>query len=366
MKKIISSILILFIQFLFPETYAQLNELHGIKEELRSGLHSSNLLKMTFFNEGSFGSISPLRNSMIRGEWPSGSGHLYLIKSDLFVGAEILVDEQFLHILSESLILLPNGGTHDGQPPAYDYKTFLPLPGFADTAGERIAMAKGSNEWPNSWPAYWPDKMDDPADPGWRNDAVDNNPDKAAWNGYFGKNIFNADEESYYVADDYNNDEFMSLFLPDSIEPDRGGLGIRMYVRTFQWSKTTFEDALITHYSFENIGTYNHDKMIFAINISNNMGDTFTQGDGGDDLAGFDKAKNLVYTYDLNDIGAGGWAPVGYFGGAFLESPGNFYDGIDNDNDGKNLAGPVISEELWQPDTLTINDPIIIIIRGKK
>jgi hypothetical protein len=359
MKKIIHSILILFINILFvnilsTKTYAQLNELHGIKEELRMGHHSGNLLRMTFFNEGSFGSISPRTPQMIRGEWPINSGHLYLLKSDLFVGAEVISNGQPLHIISESLTIPPIGATQD-------YKTFLPLPGFADTAGERIAMAKGPNEWPNSWPAYWPDKMNDPTDPGWRNDAVDNNPDKAAWNGYFGKNIFNADEESYYVADDYNNDEFMSLFLPDSLDQLRGGLGLRMYVRSFQWSKTSFEDALITHYSFENIGTYKHNKMIFAINFNNNMGDTETIGDGGDDLAGFDKAKNLVYTYDLNDIGAGSWSPVGYFGGAFLESPGNFYDGIDNDNDDKNFTGPVITEELWQPDTLTFNDPVIII-----
>jgi hypothetical protein len=202
--------------------------------------------------------------------------------------------------------------------------------------------------------------MNDPSDPGWRNNAVDNNPNKAAWNGYFGKNIFNADEESYYVADDYNNDEFISRFLPDSLDTLRGGLGIRMYVRTFQWSKTAFENALIAHYNFENIGTYNHDKMIFAIHIGNNMGDTYLSGDAGDDMAGYSKTKNLVYTYDLDDVGAGGWNPVGYFCGAFLETPGNFYDGIDNDNDGKNFTGPVITEELWQPKILTLSNTIII------
>ena len=37
-------------------------------------------------------------------------------------------------------------------------------------------------------------------------------------------------------------------------------------------------------------------------------------------------------------IGAGGWSPVGRAGVAFLESPGNPYDGIDNDNDA--IIGP--------------------------
>jgi hypothetical protein len=359
MKKIKHSILILFItQFFFPKTYAQLNELHGTQTEFKMGMHSGNLFKISFFNDGTIGGIFPTTAIQSRGEWPIGSGHLYLLSTNIFVGAEVIDKlENPLHILSENRgYVYPSSYSN----PLSEWWTFLPLPGFSDPDGNRIAMAKGSAEWPNSWPAYWPDKLNDPADPGWRNDNIDNDPEKAAWNGYFGKDVFNADEESYFVADDYMNREFMSLFLPDSLEPDRGGLGLRMYVRTFQWSKTAFENALITHYSFENIGTYNHDKMIFAIHIINNMGDTYLSGDAGDDMAGYSKTKNLVYTYDLDDVGAGGWNPVGYFCGAFLETPGNFYDGIDNDNDGKNFTGPVITEELWQPKILTLSNTIII------
>ena len=363
MKKIIRLFIILFAaHFLFSESYTQLNELHGEQKEFRMGLHSGNLFRISFFNDGTLGRIFPPAPTQIGGEWPVGSGRLYLINGDIFVAAEVITKEGHpLHIISENRSYGVGGSNGDSDPTTGEWWTFLPLPGFADPDGDRIAMAKGSAEWPKSWPAYWPDKMNDPSDPGWRNDAVDNNPDKAAWNGYFGKDVFNADEESYFVADDYMNREFMSSFLPDSLNPDRGGLGIRMYVRTFQWSKTAFENALIAHYNFENIGTYNHDKMIFAIHITNNMGDTFTGGDAGDDMGGYSKSKNLVYTYDLNNIGAGDWNPVGYFGSAFLETPGNSYDGIDNDNDGKNLPGSVISEELWQPKTLSLNNDIILI-----
>ncbi|HVO75163.1 MAG TPA: T9SS type A sorting domain-containing protein [Ignavibacteriaceae bacterium] len=363
MKIVIHTILILFLtHLLFQETYAQSNELHGDQKEFKMGVHSGNLFRLSFFNDGTFGATTPMTANQFRGEWPIGSGHLYLINGDIFAGAEVInKDGQSLHIISENRSIGILGSYGDSDPATAEWWTFLPLPGFSDPDGDRIAMAKGSAEWPNSWPAYWPDKMSDTEDPGWRNDALDNNPDKAAWNGYFGKNVFNADEESYFVADDYMNREFMSLFLPDTLNTDRGGLGIRMYVRNFQWSKTAFQDALITHYSFENIGTYNHDKMIFAIKISNNMGDTNLGGDAGDDMAGCSKTKNLVYEYDLNDIGADGWSPVGYFGGAFLETPGNFYDGIDNDNDGKNFSGPVITEELWQTRTLTLNNTIVMI-----
>jgi len=50
---------------------------------------------------------------------------------------------------------------------------------------------------PTSWPPYWPDKMNE-TDPGWT----------GKWNGLFGKGVFNADQESYYVMDDNNDEEF--------------------------------------------------------------------------------------------------------------------------------------------------------------
>ncbi len=235
------------------------------------------------------------------------------------------------------------GGSRGDQDPVTGaWWTFLPLPGFADPDGDRIAMSKGSSEWPNSWPSFWPDKYNEVDDPGWRNDDIDGNPNKAAWNGYFGKNVFNADEESYFVADDYMNREFD--FYPDSTDLNRKGLGLRIYVRGFQWAKAAVEDALFCLYDIENIGTFKHDKMIFAYKIGNNMGETTQGGDVGDDNAAFVRELNIAYMTDNDDVGAGNYSPVGYFGGAFLESPGNPYDGIDNDNDGQAGAGINISE----------------------
>jgi hypothetical protein len=59
--------------------------------------------------------------------------------------------------------------------------------------------------------------------------------------------------------------------------------------------------------------------------------------------------------------GGGGYTPEGYFGGAFLESPGNPYDGIDNDGDGILGPGPVITESLFTPRTLQAGDDIVLI-----
>jgi hypothetical protein len=325
--------------------FAQLEGLHGDDAETRMGVHAANELRTTFYNDGTFGAISPVTPDEIRGEWPKNSGHIYIIDGNIFVGAEVPDRNtgELFHILSENKSANIGGSTGDTDPVTGAWWTFLPLAGFAEPNSTRIAMAKGSNEWPNSWPASWPDKFNEPDDPGWRNDAVDNNPNKAAWNGYFGKNVFNADEESYFVADDYLNREFMDRFLPDDNDPDRGGLGLRLYVRGFEWTKASVADALFIVFDIQNIGTYNHDKMVFAYKLGNNNGDTETGGDGGDDGASFIRSQNgvtynLAWTWDQDDIGAGGWSPVGRAGITFLESPGNPYDGIDNDNDA--IVGP--------------------------
>jgi hypothetical protein len=380
MKRFLYPFLMLILIAGFPSLviHAQLQNLHGDDSETRMGDHSGNQFRTTFYNDGTYGAIYPWTSEEVRGEWPINSGHIYLVDGNIFVGSEVPDRNtgQLFHILSENKSYNYQNSTGDKDPVTGAWWTFLPLPGFADPNGIRVAMAKGNDEWPNSWPAYWPDKFNDVNDPGWRNDNVDGNPEKAAWNGYFGKSVFNADEESYFVADDYMNREFMSQFLPDDNDPNRGGLGLRLSVRGFQWAKASVEDALFVLCDIQNIGTYNHDKMIFAYKIGNNNGDTNDGSDSGDDGAEFVREENgvtynLAYTTDNEEnLGYGGWGPVGLFGGAFLESPGNPYDGIDNDNDGHDVnpnvpgsgTGDEITEAMFNRGTLNLDSPPIILI----
>ncbi|MBN2001208.1 hypothetical protein JW935_26935, partial [candidate division KSB1 bacterium] len=345
MKKIF---LILLFLFLFAVLlHAQMEGLHGDFLETRNGLHAGNQFRTTFYNDGTFGVNT--RPPDIGGEWPINSGHIYMLDGNVFVGSEVLDEDNALkHIVST----VRSAG--DGSPGAWssgdtgpngEWWTFLPLPGFANPDTDKIAM----NKWPWSWPPYWPDKFEDPVDPGW----------PGSWNGYFGKNNFNADEESFFVADDYQFKEFN--FFPDSTDRDRRGLGLRNWVRGFQWSNALVEDAMFTLFDIENMGTHDHDKMVFGYKFGNNMGDTETAGDGGDDMGAFNKQEDVAYLYDYDDIGAGGWTPVGYFGGAFLESPGNSYDGIDNDGDGAMGSGPVISQDMFLPRTLRVGEPVVLI-----
>ncbi len=344
MKKIF---LTLFLFLCAAGLQAQMEGLHGDFLETRNGLHAGNQFRTTFYNDGTFGVND--RPPDIGGEWPINSGRIYMLDGNVFVGSEVLDEEGAVkHIVST----VRSAG--EGQPgqwssgdtgPNGEWWTFLPLPGFASSDTNKIAMSK----WPWAWPTYWPDKINDPVDPGW----------PGAWNGYFGKDNFNADEESFFVTDDYMFKEFN--FYPDSTDRDRRGLGLRKWVRGFQWSNALVEDALFALFDIENIGTHEHDKMVFGYKFGNNMGDTETAGDGGDDMGAFNKEEDVAYLFDYDDIGAGGWTPVGYFGGAFLESPGNRYDGIDNDGDGAMGSGPVITQDMFAPKTLRVGDPIVLV-----
>jgi hypothetical protein len=324
--------------------FAQMETLRGDFLEIRSGVHAGNLFRTTFYNDGTAGRVNEDPEAFV-GEWPINSGTMYLIDGNLFVGSEVIdTENQVRHITSTVRSSVVGNSTGD-QSPDGDWYTFLPLPGFASRDTNRIAMSK----WKWAWPDVWPDKLDDPIDPGW----------PGQWNGYFGKDVLNADEESFFVADDYNNAEWK--FYPDSTDSLRRGLGIRMWVRGFQWSNALVEDGMFNLFDLENVGTHDHDKVMFSYKYGNNMGDHQTGGgDGGDDMGGFDQPSNSAFLYDYDDIGGGGWTPVGYFGGVFLESPGNPFDGIDNDGDGMDGEGIIIDESMFEQRTLTASEEIIV------
>jgi hypothetical protein len=327
-----------------------MDRLHGDERYSYRGWHSGNQIRTTFYNDGMVGHRRNINPDDIYGEWPINSGHLYLPEIALLVESEVEDENGDLkHIVSEShgtnVGIRGDHATGD-LGPAGEWWTFCPLPGFADDTAKEIAMSHR----PQSWPAFWPDKTDDSADPGW----------PGAWNGYFGKNELNADQESYYVIDDYNNREFS--FLPDSSTADRRGLGMRVTLRGFQWSHVLVEDVLFLLYDIKNIGTTDHPKMNFGSLVGVSMGRGMTGfGDAEDDCGAYSLEEEMSYSFDNDDVGDGGWTPVGTMGCAFFESPGNPFDGIDNDGDGGAGSGSVVTEAMFEPRTVSVGDPIVRI-----
>ena len=331
--------------------YAQdLNNLHGDEAYSYRGIYEGNKIRVPFYNEGFIGNRPSINPDDFKGNWPIGSTMGYINQLCPFIGAEVL-DENgaLIHIVSEANGMNPGnqGDASSGDSDEFGHwQTLAPLPGFANDETKEIAMSHKRG----TWPASWPDKMGE-TDPGW----------PGSWNGYFGRDQFNADQESYFVIDDYLNTEF--LFYPDENDSTRGGLGIRGYVRGLQWNNILVEDVLFSLYDIENIGTYNHDKMNFGMLSGPCIGAPVAPNvwdDANDDGGEYDLDLDLGWHTDQDWIGWDG-NPVGYHGMAFFETPGNPYDGIDNDGDGLNGSGPVISETMFTPVTYNVGDNVVVI-----
>jgi hypothetical protein len=218
-----------------------------------------------------------------------------------------------------------------------------PLPGFINMNLPKEKASPALSDLPDSWPLWWPDKMNDPVDPGWN----------GQWNGYFGKGQIRADQESYWVADDYQNDEFE--YYPDDNNLNRRGIGLRIFYRGLQWGNPMVEDVMFMIYDVENVGSKALDKVNFAMLPDMDCGPVVNNWDINPDKNFFEKEEDWFYNYDIqwvdNRVGAF-FTPIAYAGYALFETPGNEFDGIDNDQDGELLktpastgSGKIISEE---------------------
>lgn len=216
---------------------------------------------------------------------------------------------------------------------------WLPLTGFhnpnrfSPVTGARATTPAVSTDR-TSWSAFWPDRLDDATDPGW----------PGQWNGLGGRSRYVADQESYYVMDDFSDQEYLvdtvsgrpfsaaGVFYPDPNDSTKGGLGLRVAVRTLQWGGAWGEDFMILHYRITNAGAYQHDRLYFAELVDYGLG-----LESGDEKVAYDPQEEVIYGWDLNGMGyypTGGTYKLYYTGFALVESPSNSHDGLDNDGDG--------------------------------
>ncbi|MFA4838138.1 MAG: hypothetical protein WC703_01505 [Candidatus Neomarinimicrobiota bacterium] len=206
-----------------------------------------------------------------------------------------------------------------------------PVFGYFNENNEYPAMSNLPQSWP---PLGWPARGDMLIWPG-------------EWNGRFGRGVIYADMETYFVANDAQDLEYLG---PEDIvryyprpgkkigdkRPDVtiqkgkpwGGIGIRVEQRGFQWNNPQARDALFWEYVIANISDYDLKDVAFGYWVDNAIGN-----DGVDELGYFDRKLDMAYSWDIDGIGQGG-LPTGIMGFAYLESPGLAYDEIDNDEDG--------------------------------
>ncbi len=335
----------------------------GNEDYVRQGTHDANRIRTMFYNYGMVGDYSDnpdytIFHSM---EWPKGSLENYSDGVTPFVLAKL---QQFINGQYQTFYMMQTGyrEREEVNPATGRLQRYNPRPGYLQLdPAVNIARSPAVSYDPRTWPDSWPDKVDDPDDPGWR----------GSWNGYFGKQP-NADQESFCVYDDDYYSKWN--FYPDFRDSTRRGMALKVEQRGFQWSNIQSRDVLFWHYDIANEGTTVYDyNVIFGLYMDSGIGgsslgpyDLVYESD--DDAAYYDTTDgmDLVYTWDYN--GHGQFGPTGYLGYAYLETPGNPVNGIDDDDDGivdeKRDGGPgqkivgtqaILNYVIANYDTLKLN-----------
>jgi hypothetical protein len=327
------------------------------------GLMNGNQVRTIFGNWGVIGQPAQYGH---RGAWKNDNNG-YLGDVSPLVGAEVKWQGKTWHAVVTCPVNRPSTAPYNYDPRNNaHYWTWEPLSGYYNPNNPdptfKVAMSNKSI----TWPPFWPDKLNDATDPGWR----------GSWNGYFGKKI-SADLETYFVMNDQAYEKFNvaannSLgvaFKPDSTDLSRNGLGLRMSVRAMQWSQFLAKDNIFWLYEITNTGTTTYDRAVFGMLVGTYVGVTSTEDyhEYADDWSFYDVTNNITYTGDFGrQIADPLWVgPVGMVGYAFLESPGNPFDGIDNDGDADSstigLSAPQFSQTSFDSVTLMPGQQIVLI-----
>lgn len=266
-------------------------------------------------------------------EWPKNTNRQYVALTHMWVGAEATgSDGKPVYIVD-----VPN--FRNNATGATNSWTFRPIKGYVNPKGRAFGIAQSDES--SSWPPFWPDKQTDASDPGWR----------GRWNGFFGKDIFNADQEFFYKAGDDQYDRNPNFF-PDDTDKTRKGLGIVVDTRVMAWSQILIQDVVFMLHGVKNDGSKDLNKVGMSIWLADLVG-----GDSSDDIPYFDLREDVVFMTDKDGVGteAFGSDKVGVAAISFLETPGNSTDRIDNDGDGSTndcdpqsgeCSSPIVTEAM--------------------
>lgn len=281
---------------------------HGDNRWTQWGVLDGNRVRTLYANHGEIARW-PDQPS---GEWPRGSGHSYVD------GVALIVSVRTQNEAGQTFKAMSTNYREfiDRDPVTKIPWGWAPVPGYANPRQDQPARSDD----PNTWPASWPDR---PAD--WA----------GQWNGFFGKGVQNADVETYFVFDDAQDREWTLppyRYFPCKDDTTRGGLGLEVSARGFQWNHPLAQDVIFWLYEITNECDVDYDEVFFAQYIDWGVGGT---DDSGDDEGAYNTRLDLAFAYDYDGVGTPGqWGPVGTAGYAFLESPGNATDRRDNDEDG--------------------------------
>jgi hypothetical protein len=290
----------------------------------RKGVMDGNRIRTVYFNTTEVAHWP----DGIGGEWPKGTGHNYIDGLTVLCGAKIY--------LPSGRVITPIEAHYREE---FDFDPVLgsqfpwdlePVPGYINP--NKIPGKPAVNIDSTSWPANWPIAL--------RADGRTTSAWDGYWYGYFGRGVMNADFETFFVVDDSKDQEFTRTpynYYPIAADSARGGLGLRVEVRGFQWTHVLAEDAIFWHYDIVNISDHIYDSCAFGFYSDPGVGSF--QRDSPANSAYFNTDLDICYMWAEKGVGLPDNWKTGYCGYAYLESPGDPWDGVDNDNDATKRDG---------------------------
>lgn len=297
-------------------------------ELLKRGYMDGNTIQISFQNDGAISGNN--LDEDVRGVW---NGYEYISDLTFLIGLELPIKDYTNDGIPDTIhsVIIPRGprrGHYDERHPTEDYFWgFNPLPGYMSDDSESPAM---SNK-PNTWPINWADH------PEWG---------EGLWNGLYGPNNFSGDLETFFVVDDFFDDEFNSQygFYPNPADTSFKGHGITVAVRYIQSNNPLYDNLIFKIYDLKNNSVHNYEKMFWG-NITGTMlgGD----GDSQDDLSDLDQENNIVLAWDADGLGIDGHK-VGVIGESIIAGPNSGKIKIYEYFPGSNSPDLSNDEYLWQ------------------
>ncbi len=292
-------------------------------QDRRKSILDANNVRATYHNFGHQGVSSGANRDELYYEFPKNTNRQYVYFVAAFIGAEVNNQASAAGAPRFPVVIAPNFRTN---PQTGESWAMNPVGGYFNPNSREIARSDRGPGYPtgNTWPSLWPDKLVDAGDPGWA----------GSWNGFFGKNIFNADQEFYYRAGDDRYTRYLTSsttqYRPDNTDATRGGLGLIVDSRVLAWTQRLISNVHFAIYEVKNDASFNYDKVSFMLWIADWVGTP------QDDRPFFDQQRATAFFTDSRPTASPpefNGTQIGVAGVRFLETPGNAYDGLDNDGD---------------------------------
>ena len=300
-KKILTIVSLIFVLIFTSQVFAQGGRPYEGPDDpaadraaLREGVMNGNQMLMVFRNNTQIGYKYMIDGS----KWPKDAERGLQIFDVLaiLVGAQVFLEQDTIPVTREADIISRTDldtltyvqtiwnytGMLDMNPEGDIVWGFHAVPGYFNELSETPAVSNDPLSWP---PGGWPSRNSDTKWPG-------------EWNGRFGRGVKYAQMESYFVANDAQDQEYLQpgrrvRYYPrpgvkiGDLNPDVtiqkgrpwGGLGLRVEVRGYQWENPQTRDVIFWEYNISNISDYDIPRTSFGYFVDMGVGNAFNFGE---------------------------------------------------------------------------------------